>query len=140
MNNVSVLVVDDSEEDRYLLKRYLKPIEQVTEIFEARDGREAMEFFRAYPENRERFGDKYPPVLVFLDINMPLMNGWEFLEAFGELRREVPIDAPVVVMFTTSALDRDRLKAQEIDFVTDFVVKGKIETQSLAQLIAEASG
>ncbi|MEM7558366.1 MAG: hypothetical protein AAF394_04530 [Planctomycetota bacterium] len=57
-------------------------------FFEESDGRAALEFLTDYEVNQAKYGNVYPPIIVFLDINMPRMNGLEFLDEFSNLREE----------------------------------------------------
>ncbi|MGK0440489.1 MAG: CheY-like chemotaxis protein [Pseudohongiellaceae bacterium] len=82
------MIVDDDEVDRYTLKRLLKSGGICVSVEEACDGEEVIQFFKNTEANRERLGQGFPPVIVFLDINMPRMNGFEFLYEFKKLREE----------------------------------------------------
>ena len=86
MDRLSILIVDDNASDRYLLKRHLEGLGFPVKFFETEDGVEALEFFKNYEKNRELYPKDYPPMIVFLDINMPRMNGFAFLEEFSKLR------------------------------------------------------
>ncbi len=77
------------------------------------NGSTALEHIRQHSQEGISF-------LVLLDINMPVMNGWEFLEALGQL----PLLCEVLVVIVTSSVDTaDRLKAQRYPHVIDFVSK-----------------
>lgn len=119
----SVLIIDDNEADRYILQRLLKKGNISHQVFEATNGREALDFLSAYHKNVEHYGSDFPPVLVFVDINMPMMGGFEFLEAFAELRQQHDYSTLVFVMFTSSQSDQDRDRAARYDFVRGFVTK-----------------
>lgn len=96
-----ILLVDDSPSDQYLHRRLLERLDCADRITEAAHGRAALEHL----QSSER-----PPDLIFLDINMPLMNGWEFLEAYAKLPEERRSRA-VIVMLTTSSNPDDRERA-----------------------------
>lgn len=63
-----------------------------------------------------------PPNLIFLDINMPLMNGWDFLEAYGDLPDHKKA-GKVVVMLTSSFNEEERERAEAYDPVAGFLTK-----------------
>ena len=98
------MLVDDEPHDNYFHKRVINKAGIAQNIVTARDGVEALELLTTKVE-----GQYLQPNLVFLDINMPRMNGWEFLEAYENLPAEQK--AEVVVMMLTTSLnieDRDR--------------------------------
>ncbi len=130
-----VLIVDDSEIDRYILKRLLKESGLDLTIFEKIDGKEALEFFEDYEENRKKYPDLYPPILIFLDINMPRVDGIEFLETFSHLRKYIQVDSCVIIMFSSSERKEDKEKIMAYDFVKDYVVKGSLTAEELKEKI-----
>lgn len=136
MKKCSIMMIDDDEVDRYLLKRMLKKINISTEIFEAENGKEALDFLSNHKENTEKYPDDFPPILIFLDINMPIMNGFEFLEAFSELRKSrSDYTSSIFTMFTSSERDEDKEKADSYEFVKGFVVKGSLTPKKLKNII-----
>lgn len=138
MNRVTVLIIDDDELDRYLLSRDLSKTGIDARVFECSDGADALEFFGDYEKNKELHGDDFPPVLIFLDINMPRVNGFEFLQHFEALRSEQqPYQTCVVMMFSSSEHPDERKRAMEHAFVTDFVIKGHTTPEELKQKIQQ---
>lgn len=95
-----VLLVEDEPADAHLVKVALRENRLLTELHVAADGVEALEFLR----RQGRHADAPRPNLILLDLNMPRMDGREFLAVVkedGELA-----DIPVVVL-TTSDVERD---------------------------------
>lgn len=131
MTQIAVLIVDDSEEDRYLLARQLRETGIVPHIFEETNGRSALKFFQDYESRRATSPDKYPPQVVFLDINMPFLDGYGFLKEYAALRKEVAAVSSVVMMYSSSEENAEKQKAFEFDFVKDYLVKGKFSTEEL---------
>jgi len=139
MSKISVLIVDDNEVDRYLLKRQLKETKLDVAVFEKENGKEALDFFNVYDENRENHPGLFPPLVVFLDINMPLVNGFEFLSKYGPLRSKHNIEAGFIMMFSSSESPLDRKKALEFDYVKGYLTKGKFSSEELKELISSLS-
>lgn len=86
-----VLLVDDDAIHNYLTARTLCQENAVEQVLEAENGRKALEVVV-----------QEAPDLVLLDVNMPVMNGREFLEALRELAETRAFTPPVVVLMTTS--------------------------------------
>jgi len=138
MKNISVLIVDDSEMDCYLLERELLDTDYDIAITKKENGEAAYEFFREHEKTRLEFGEGFPPIVVFLDVNMPLMGGIEFLEKYSKLREENPmLQSSVVMMFTSSKNPKDIAASLEYDFVKGFLVKGEYSAEELEQVISK---
>lgn len=100
-----VLLIDDSESDNFVHSRLLKKENIAEEIVIKYSADDALNYLSTLVEK------KYPqPELIFLDINMPGMNGWEFLEHYEKLEIEQK-GGIVITMLTTSSSDSDRAKA-----------------------------
>lgn len=125
-----VLIIDDSEDDRYMLKRQLREIGEFQEIFEVDDGQAALDFLC-------RSG-QLPPDIIFLDINMPGMGGHLFLEKFSEIRELHDLASSVFIMFSSSSNSEDRKKAFIYTFVKGFVVKMPETARDLQKIISES--
>jgi CheY-like chemotaxis protein len=132
---VNALIIDDSEIDRYILKRQLNGI-GVNNVFENDDGATALEFLKNYDKNRESHPDKFPPVVIFLDINMPLIDGFQFLQEFSELRKKFDYSQCTVLMYSSSERVEDIERASKYGFVADFIVKGETPVEVLKEKIA----
>ncbi len=128
------MIVDDNEFDRYILKRRLRTCSFDAVVSEACDGRNAIEYLASGTSIGK---EGYPPDIIFLDINMPRLNGFEFLEEFSELRKERGLAATVVVMFTSSPRQDDKDQASQWNFVSDFLIKGDFEVADLEEIVAQ---
>lgn len=114
---VNILVVDDDDVDAEGLARALKAAKIVNPICRARDGIEAFDVLRGTNGN-----EPIPsPFLILLDLNMPRMNGIEFLEV---LRGDEQLHRTVVFMLTTSQAERDKLAAYD-HHVAGYVAKSR---------------
>jgi CheY-like chemotaxis protein len=75
-----ILVVDDDENWCFISKRMLSKASMGNEIITAKNGLEALTILQQYAESGEKL-----PGLIFLDIKMPVMDGFEFLEELSQL-------------------------------------------------------
>ncbi|AOT07752.1 response regulator [Pseudoalteromonas luteoviolacea] len=136
MDPFSILIVDDNEDDRYILKRQLNSAQlPISKVFEASDGQKAVDFFENDKELFDLFDTLYPPKFVFLDINMPLMNGFEFLEQFEVIRKKFALDAIIIVMFSSSEREKDKQVALSHSFVKGYFIKGSFGVNNLTEQI-----
>ncbi|HDZ04965.1 hypothetical protein LCGC14_0348270 [marine sediment metagenome] len=96
MDKLKILLVDDDEDDRQFFADALEGIELNTELRQLENGKSCMEYLLGNTENT--------PDLVFLDLNMPIMNGFECLEA---IRRTPHLKGLLVAIYSTSSAERD---------------------------------
>lgn len=110
--SLNILLVDDDEVDVMTVKRAFAKANIANKVFVATDGIEALELLRQ---------DSLPTArrLILLDLNMPRMNGIEFLR---EVRADPALQALTVVVLTTSNEDRDRVEAYQLN-VAGYLVK-----------------
>lgn len=101
---LNILLVEDNDVDVDLMRRGLDRIDAASFLVRAKDGLEALDILNAAPDDAV-----LPhPFVILLDINMPRMNGHEFLET---LREDPEIAASRVIVFTTSSNPRDVSRA-----------------------------
>ena len=116
-----VLLIDDSRADNFLHKTIIKKAEICHHIDIVLGGQEALDYLGTKME------DDYPsPDIIFLDINMPGMNGWEFLVACQQLPEEQK-GKQIVVMLTTSLNPDDRKRAETMASISYFENKPLLE-------------
>jgi CheY-like chemotaxis protein len=112
---LSVMIIDDNYIDAFIAERVLKRTGVIKSIKIYADAREAIEYFL-------RISERDAPDLVLLDINMPEMNGFGFLEAFAEvddiLKRHCRI-----VMLSSSVAVLDVVAGETSPFVSMYLEK-----------------
>ncbi|RXJ49566.1 response regulator [Gelidibacter gilvus] len=109
-----ILLVDDDDDDNFFHQIIINEMNIVNKIEVAMNGIEALAYLKKEHQT--------PPDIIFLDINMPKMNGWEFLEQYKDLSNVQK--AKVVIMILTTSADPDYVKkAMEIQEVTGFTTK-----------------
>ena len=111
---LSGLLIDDNSADNRYNQIILEEMDIVDSIQVAESGFEALKML---DDN-----DTPQPELILLDINMPKMNGWEFLEAYKNLHTDEHKKQMVVVL-TTSLNPEDRKKASENLGICEFNIK-----------------
>lgn len=118
-----ILCVDDDPITLMLCKMVIKKSEFAQELITAQNGEEALNYFDDLKLNNLGNEIKHYPQLIFLDLNMPVMGGWEFLDSFSkEDYRELFKDCKVIVL--SSTIDpADITKAKTYPMVMDFMSK-----------------
>ncbi len=106
-----ILLIEDDEVDVMTVRRSLKEIGAANPLDHAADGEEGLAFLRA-PANAR-------PGLILLDLNMPRMNGIEFL---AELKKDLALQSIPVVVLTTSQEESDRVGSFEKS-VSGYMIK-----------------
>jgi CheY-like chemotaxis protein len=134
-----ILLIDDNEADNEFHKMEINSAGVAEQIKVVKTGMDAIEYLMQSAEN----AGKYPlPDLIFLDINMPGMNGFEFLAEARSLN-VIPFDKVAVVMLSGSLNYSDRMRAKE-EFpneIREFCVKpltGKIVSDLRKRYFARA--
>ncbi len=114
----SVLLIDDDAISNFLNTRLLKEMHVANEIKVTLNGEEAMRFLM-----QETTGNRPLPELILLDINMPVMNGFEFLQAFRDMAETNNIPPPVIIILTTSTNMRDFEQLKDYEEVEVYLSK-----------------
>lgn len=125
-----ILLVDDDAVTNMMHRRVIERSGRAVQIDVATDGQEALDMLRA------DLGAGHPlPELVFLDINMPGMGGFEFLDHYAKL--DIAADALlIIVMLSTSLLQADHARAQADPNVHSFCDK-PLRVEKLLELVEE---
>jgi CheY-like chemotaxis protein len=117
-----VLVIDDDEPTTFFNQMIVEQSGCTNHIKVAQSGQEALDYL-TNSEHPVPGGNQFPcPDLIFLDINMPAMNGWEFLERYRKLNKEHQGNV-IVVMLTTSLFPEDVARAKNTPEIAGFESK-----------------
>ena len=129
--SLKVLIVDDDDIVVFLHKTILKKSGLNLNVLSFSNGKEALNYLLKNKKDNDQF-------LVLLDINMPIMNGWEFLE---QIKQTSLAERVHVVMVTSSVYKKDQDKATSYKNVIDFLVKPfKTESYDRIKSLPEVSG
>lgn len=109
-------LIDDDFIHQFGMKRMIQRYQPTEGIIEFSNGLDAINFFKA-PHNEEEI-----PELIFLDINMPVMNGWEFMDEFVKIRSTIQKKIDIYIL-SSSTDSLDIQKAKSNPGITDYIVK-----------------
>jgi response regulator RpfG family c-di-GMP phosphodiesterase len=115
---VSVLLIDDDEINNFISIKLIKKALLNTEIMACLNGKFAIEQLSAI----QRQDPSKLPDYILLDINMPIMNGWEFLEEYNRLNID-PEGKSRIYIISSSVFSNDINKARSYPLVKDFISK-----------------
>jgi CheY-like chemotaxis protein len=109
-NKNRVLLVDDDIDDQIFFREAINDLFPNLECIAINNGKEALQFIEENPP---------PPQYIFLDLNMPYVNGFEFLEEF---KKEGENSETTIYIYSTSSNPTDREKAKILG-ADDYIVK-----------------
>ncbi len=132
----TVCLIDDDKIYQFTAKKMLEATGMAKHIQSFYDGSEALAFFSG--ENSKDVANL--PDVIFLDINMPVMNGWEFLEEYEKICSRFPKNMSLYVV-SSSVDDADIRRSRQYGSVTDYIVKPitRIRYQELLEGIGSVS-
>jgi CheY-like chemotaxis protein len=109
----SILLIDDDDITNFYNSHLLRKMNVAEAIHEELNGRAALDYLEKAP---------HQPDLVFLDINMPVMNGFEFLEGYNKMAA-TRNETFLIMMLTSSLSPLDKSRAAQFSTVTDYYPK-----------------
>ncbi|WP_342087979.1 response regulator [Dyadobacter sp. OTU695] len=110
-------VIDDDKIFTYLLKRIIEKAKITREIIFFENGRDALDYLSRNREDALKL-----PQLILLDINMPILDGWQFLNEYEKLKPEVPRPISICMMSSSTDLE-DYDRAMSSGNVMDYLQK-----------------
>lgn len=123
-------IVDDDDIYQFTTSLLLKKTDLVNKIIVFSNGLKAINFLKDEMGTKENIPD-----VLFLDINMPVMDGWEFLEEYLLIKPMMP-KTVVIYMVSSSVDEKDVLKAKSISALSGYLVK-PISSQNIMEVILE---
>lgn len=118
MNPVkTIYIIDDDKLFVFLTRKSIEETQLVTNIKEFGDGQAAIDYLKEIAEKSELLPD-----IIFLDLSMPIMDGWEFLKEYIQLEPKIGKKIKLYI-FSSSISPHDIERANNIGAVTDFIIK-----------------
>lgn len=118
-----ILCVDDDPITLMLCKKVIEKAEFSKEIDTAQNGEDALKYFDNLKEMQNDNSDLVLPQLMFLDLNMPIMGGWEFLDIFSDQKYHSFFPDLKVIVLSSTIDPKDIEKSKSYSMVIDFLSK-----------------
>ena len=110
-------IIDDDPIFIYGTKRIMKEVNFCDEILVYQNGQQALDGLSAIVDSDENF-----PSVIFLDLNMPIMNGWEFLDQLTTINH--PKKDNLIIYIISSSIDpRDLERVKDYEVVHNYILK-----------------
>jgi CheY-like chemotaxis protein len=112
-----IMLIDDNPDDNFYHERVIRKNSIAETVIAKQTATEALEYLQLTEIESQAYPD-----LIFLDINMPGMNGWEFFQEYNNQRKHKGTK-PIFVILTTSDNPDDERKAAELSGISEFRTK-----------------
>jgi CheY-like chemotaxis protein len=113
----NLLLIDDSDIDNYVAESLLKKNNVAAQLTTKLSGRDALDYLNELIKHKTPF-----PEIILLDINMPLMDGFAFLDKYKDFPKHVTAGSSII-MLTSSNNKADEERARKTGMVLDYFVK-----------------
>lgn len=111
----TVCIVEDDPMHLFITKKYIELSGYVKDILVCRDGKEAFTKLELMLSNNEPL-----PKIIFLDLNMPVWDGWQFLDRFTQIKLEKEM---TIFILTSSDSEEDHRRAEKYGLTGNYLVK-----------------
>ena len=115
--NLQILIIDDDEINNFIAAKLIDKIPPKATVNTCLNGLEGIDFVKSKLDKQDEMPD-----IIFLDINMPVMNGWEFLDEYEKIKSQIK-KSICINMLSSSVYNDDIIKAEAFDTVQKFISK-----------------
>ena len=116
-NYQTIMIIDDSKIDRYVVEMVIKKTNFASEVIQMGSGNDALNYLTQHKDQAGKW-----PGLILLDVNMPEMNGFEFMEKFNLFAEEIK-ETCSVMLLTSSIHPVDIDRATSNKYIRKFINK-----------------
>jgi CheY-like chemotaxis protein len=129
MRKFKVCLIEDDAAFLYLAKMIIQSVDSDVEIMTYPDGAPAFAFFQEHMSDIEALPD-----LILLDLNMPRLDGWGFLDKYETIKESMVRSIPIYIL-SSSISERDIERSWTIPSVSDFITK-PLEESKFAEILS----
>lgn len=116
-DRLNVCLIDDDKIYQFTARKIIESTGHAEKILAFPNGKEALAYIQTHVAESESIPD-----VIFLDIHMPVMNGWQFLEGYTSIAPRIP--KPVTIFMVSSSLDDEDInRSKSTGVVSDYIVK-----------------
>ena len=119
----NVFVIDDDKTFVFLTKKIIQSAPYNVNIEEFNDGQQAIDYLRQNAGEQDMLPD-----VIFLDLSMPVMDGWEFINEYRRLRPDIAKSAKLYIV-SSSISPHDIERSRHLEVVSDFIIKPLVKSK-----------
>ena len=123
---INLLIIDDDDINIFIIRKIVEKTGFKVNMVSKSNGQLAADYLEEIADQKELF-----PHLILIDINMPVLNGWEFLEAYDRLNISHKVD---MYMLSSSVYENDIEKAKTYKTIKGFISK-PLSIERLSELL-----
>ncbi len=116
-DTLNILIIDDDEINNFIAAKLIDKIQPQAKVSTCLNGQEGLDYIQSKLDNKEELPD-----IIFLDINMPVMNGWEFLDEYDKIKNRISKNI-TINMLSSSVYNDDIAKSKSFPTVNKFISK-----------------